>query len=58
MTDKDLQNLNRKLDMLTVNMDWVKTQLSNHLKHHQAKEIALIGIAGSLIVALILAIIV
>jgi hypothetical protein len=57
MNDKDLLVINRKLDKMTVNQDWIKTQLSNHLKHHQAKEIAMLSITGTAIIALIIALI-
>jgi hypothetical protein len=57
MNDKDLLNIIRKLDKISIDLDWVKLQLSNHLKHHQAKEIAMLGITGTAIIALIIALV-
>lgn len=49
MTDHDL------LVCIDVKLKELKKQFDNHLKHHWAITIPLIGIAGSLVVALLIA---
>ncbi len=45
----------RELILLVVrDLTWVKKQLSNHLRHHWMAEVALLGVIGSLMVALLI----
>lgn len=54
-TSKDykMDDIREKLATLEANQIWIKKILSNHLKHHWAITIAILGITGSCLAAML-----
>lgn len=51
------QNVKDLLVEQGVDIKWIKTMLSNHLRHHWAVQLVLLTFIGSLIVALLVSLI-